>query len=159
MYVQSALKSKLQNAFISAGGGVKRGYVIKNKLLRQPFGMTFLFTSPPPPSGASSGVSCSICNCHSYSDFSRKSTGTSFSAELNSLSLDVERSSNPGFKHIFCRWFPSYKLCWNTKASWITLTHLRSFGTCPTQCSMIKMIPHSSLFSFFISFLSSHPLS
>ncbi len=88
--------------------------------------------------------------------FSRKSRETSSSAELSLLSLDVKRNFNPEFKNIFCQWFPSCQLFWNTKVSWTTPTLLRSFGEWPTLCSMIRLNPHMS---FFISSLSSHPLS
>ncbi len=76
--------------------------------------------------------------------FFRKSLETSSSAELSLLSLDVERNFNPEFKHIFCRWSPSCKLFWNTKAFWITPTLLRFSGAWPTLCSMTRLIPHMS---------------
>ncbi len=88
--------------------------------------------------------------------FLNKSRETSSSAELSSLSLDVERNFNPEFKHIFCQWFPSCKPFWNTKESWTTPTRLRSFGAWHTPHSMIRLIPHT----FFLHsiFLISSPL-
>jgi hypothetical protein len=62
--VRSAFTNKLQNAFISYGGG-RRGCMIKKVLLRRTIVMTFTFTGPP---GAGSGISCCVHNCHSYTD-------------------------------------------------------------------------------------------